>query len=184
VVRRLIERAHTVVLFHPADQPVGTGFAWELRVIAGRQRQPRVVVVLPPPGTVEQQPCSAWHRACLTVAALRQEYDTPAELSQQAREYADRLDQATVVLKIHEHTDPAAWLAVGKRREAHPVAAALAPTEHVIYPVSVYAESLSVAFQRVNDQLTDQPELIARPDDAPLPPPALLPECPICAAPA
>jgi hypothetical protein len=189
VAHRMISRAHTIVLLLPPDQPINGGFAWELRVIAGLRRASRVVVVLPPPDVLDHGPCSARHRACVLLAALRHNPATPAELNRHTLEYAERLDQATVTTKVNEYGDPDSWQAIGPGSRPKPVPIAekaVLDTEHRIYPVELYMDSLVPAFGLVERDLAGQsfatryPREMWEPGATPLPPPLILAQCPLC----
>jgi hypothetical protein len=109
VARRLIVRAHSIVLVLPPDPDMRAGFAWEVEQIVRAGVQHRVIIVLPPPDQDVHGHDAALQRASLLLAALggsgRQDDVDPFTVY----EYELQLSTSTVVLKCTRRRHVHAW---------------------------------------------------------------------------
>jgi hypothetical protein len=109
VARRLIGRAHSIVLVLPATPEACSGFAGEVEEIVRAGVAHRVIIVLPPPGRDARGHHAALQRAALLLAALRGAGRPDDVDPLTVYEYELALVPSTVVLKCTRGRQVHAW---------------------------------------------------------------------------
>jgi hypothetical protein len=109
VVRRLIARAHSIVLLLPPTGDLRCGFAREIEQIVAAGVVHRVIIALPPPDQDGAGHRVALQRAALLLAALRGSGRTDDVDSFTVYEYELALAPSTVVLKCTRGRQVHAW---------------------------------------------------------------------------
>lgn len=109
VARRLIARAHSIVLVLPPDPAARGGLPWEIEQIVRAGVAHRVIIVLPPPDQDVPGHHAALQRAALLLAALRGSgrHDDVDVFT--VYEYELQLGASTVVLKCTRGRQVHAW---------------------------------------------------------------------------
>jgi hypothetical protein len=123
VARRLIARAHSIVLLLPSDPDVRAGFSWEVEQIVRAGVRHRVIMVLPPPDQDADGHRAALQRASLLLAALGGSGRQDDVDSFTIYEYELQLAVGTVVLKCTRGGRVYAWSVRTPRRRSREIVA-------------------------------------------------------------
>lgn len=179
-VRRLLARAHTIVILLPPGLPRSNGLEWEVRTIAALGLQSRVIFVLPPPEHHPETRCPVTHRFAALATLLRYGPNVPwPELSCRAAELHDRVPDSPLLARIRGGRDPDYWVVVSSQSDSKPRTCGTGTylPGLVEYIGWNYLELADLGF-RARYAIAErspriEPELLSDPAGA-------TPECPVC----
>jgi hypothetical protein len=101
-MRRLIGRAHSIILVLPAHRDIGSSFEWEVQQIASCQMRSRVVMVLPPDDQGAEAHRRAVQHASLLVRTLDGLRDVGEATVMSGHEPSGSIPAGTLVVRVTE----------------------------------------------------------------------------------
>ncbi|MGM1065761.1 hypothetical protein [Saccharothrix sp. Mg75] len=149
VALRLIRNARVIVLVLPPDRDFGEGFAWEVRQIARRHLQSRVVIVLPPPDQDEYAHRAALGRAAVLLAVLEGTGLEEDVAPFRVHEHELTLPATTIVIRCRDDIgDHRAWETV----EPPPSRTAIGTRRRSTTTDTTYLGALTEAFRELDHE--------------------------------